>query len=157
VQITDLSRSAPFGTARTPVWGKGAWIAPESRPDTCYGTVGPTDDVWAAVRLIYFVRSRGEDLEDRGQLAESGLAQMFNGLLGPVFGPPERRPAASDLLEHGLRRPHLIPGLADGSKPLVKGRASFLNARERKHPGAQVPAQFWDDVSWTAGPEGGDG
>lgn len=149
VQITDLSRSAPFGTARTPIGGTGAWVPRESRPDTCYGTVGPTDDVWAAVRLIYFVRSRGEDLEDFGKLAESGLAQMFNGLLGQVFGPPEGRPTASDLIEYGLRRPHLLPSVADGSKPLISGRASFLLARERKHPTVGVPPEFLDDIAWT--------
>ncbi len=149
VQITDFSRSAPFGTVRTPLPGSSAWISRESRPDTCYGTVGPTDDVWAAIRLIYFVRSRGQDLEDFGKLAEIGLAQMFNGLLGPVFGPPEERPTASDLIEHGLRRPHLLPSLVDGSRPLITGRRSFLSARERKHPGAQVPADFWDDITWT--------
>jgi len=149
VQITDLSRSAPFGTARTPIGGTGAWVSRESRPDTCYGTVGPTDDVWAAVRLIYFVRSRGEDLEDFGKLGESGLAQMFNGLLGAVFGPPEGRPTASDLIEYGLRRPHLLPSLVDGSKPLISGRTGFLVARERKHPTAQVPSEFLDDITWT--------
>jgi hypothetical protein len=150
VQITDLSRSAPFGTARTPVGGTGAWVPRESRQDTCYGTVGPADDVWAAIRLIYFVRSRGEILEDFGKLADSGLAPMFNGLLGHVFGPPEGRPTASDLLEHGLRRPHLIPSPAGASRSLVKGRESFLLARARKHPAAPVPAEFWDDISWTA-------
>jgi serine/threonine protein kinase len=150
VQITDLSRSAPFGTARTPIAGPAAWVPRESRPDTCYGTVGPTDDVWAAIRLFYFVRSRGEDLEDFGKLAQSGLAQMFNGLLGHVFGPPEGRPTASDLMEYGLGRPHLIPSLADGSKPLIDGRKSFLLARERKHPAAVVPAEFLDDIAWTS-------
>jgi serine/threonine protein kinase len=149
VQITDFSRSAPFGTVRTPLGGSQAWVARESRPDTCYGTVGPADDVWAAVRLIYFVRSRGQHLEDFGKLAEIGLAQMFNGLLGYVFGPPEERPTASDLIQYGLRRPHLLPSLVDSSKPLIKGRTSFLNARQRKHPGAQVPADFWDDITWT--------
>ena len=149
VQITDFSRTAPFGTVRTPLGGSWAWVARESRPDTCYGTVGPRDDLWAAVRLIYFVRSRGQDLEDFSKLAEVGLAQMFNGLLGPVFGPPEERPTASDLIEYGLRRPHLLPSLVDSSKPLIRGRMSFLNARERKHPGAPVPADFWDDITWT--------
>ncbi len=163
VQITDLSRSAPFGTARTPVRWTGAWVPRESRPGTCYGTVGPTDDVWAAVRLIYFVHSRGEDLDDLGKLAETGLAQMFNGLLAPVFGPPEGRPTASDLIEYGLRRPYLIPSLTDGSGPLITGRQRFLQARERKHPGAQVPGDFLDDITWngsrrgTAGPGGGAG
>jgi len=119
--------------------------------------------VWAAVRLIYFVRSRGEDLDDLDKLTETGLAQMFNGLLGRVFGPPESRPTASDLIQYGLRRPHLTPSLADGSKPLIKGRRSFLGARARKHPGAEVPAEFWDDISWTrsrwatASPADGDG
>lgn len=149
VQITDFSRSAPFGTVRTPLGGSWAWVARESRPDTCYGTVGSADDVWAAVRLIYFVRSRGQDLEDFSKLAEVGLAQMFNGLLGPVFGPPEERPTASDLIEYGLRRPHLLPSLVDSSKPLIKGRLSFLEARERRNPGAQVPVDFWDDITWT--------
>jgi len=151
VQITDFSRSAPFGTARTPLAGSPAWIARESRPDTCYGIVGPADDVWAAVRLIYFVRSRGQNLEDFGKLAEIGLAQMFNGLLKAVFGPPEERPTASDLIEDGLRRPHLLPSLPDGSKPLIRGRRRFMEAREHKHPGARVPADFWDDITWARG------
>jgi serine/threonine protein kinase len=149
VQITDFSRSALFGTARTPLGGTSAWIPRESRPETCYGMVGPGDDVWAVVRLIYFVRSRGEDLDDLGKLAESGLAQMFNGLLASVFGPPEARPSASDLSEYGLRRPYLIPSLTDRSKPLIQGREIFLRARERKHPTAQVPKEFLDDITWT--------
>jgi hypothetical protein len=148
-QITDFSRSAPFGTARTPAGGSWAWVPWESRPDTCYGTVGSADDVWAAARLIYFVRSRGEDLDDLGKLADSGLTQMFNGLLERVFAPPEERPTASDLIQDGLRRPRLIPRLADGGKPLINGRGSFLSARVRKHPDAQVPAEFWDDITWT--------
>ena len=162
VQITDLSRSAPLGTARTPVVGSGAWIPRESRPDTCYGMVGSTDDMWAAARLIYFVRSRGEDLEDPGMLAESGLAELFNGLLAQVFAPPENRPTASDLIQYGLRRPHLVPSLVDASKPLAAGRASFLRARELKHPAARVPEKFWDDITWTRSrwetpsPQGGD-
>jgi serine/threonine protein kinase len=149
VMIMDFSRCAPFGTARTPVAGAGGWVPRESRPDTCYGTIGPTDDVWAAVRLIYFVRSHGEDLQDLGGLAELGLDQMFNGMLGHVFGPPEGRPTARELIEYGLRRSHIIPSLADGSKPLIGGRKRFLHARERKHPGAPVPGEFLDDLTWT--------
>ncbi|HEX4832667.1 MAG TPA: serine/threonine-protein kinase [Trebonia sp.] len=146
VQLGDLSRSAPFGAARTPVGGSWAWVAPESRPDSCYGTVGPGDDLWAAVRLLYFVRSRGKSLENRGQLAEAGLAQLFNGMLDAVFGPPEGRPTARDLVEHGLRRHHILPSVEDASKRLVQGRASFLNARARLHPDAPVPPDFWDDI-----------
>lgn len=154
VQITDFSRSAPFGTARTPLSGSQAWISQESRPERCYGTVGPADDVWAAARLAYFVRSRGRDLEEFSKLEEIGLAQMFNGMLRAVFGPPEERPTASDLITSGLRRPHLLPSLTDGSKPLIKGRMSFLNARDHKRPGAQVPADFWDDITWTRSRQG---
>jgi serine/threonine protein kinase len=151
VRITDFSRSAPFGSIRTPVAGSWAWVPRESRPDTCYGIVGPSDDIWAAARLLYFVRSRGEDLEDIGKLAEHGLTQMFGGVLEKVFGPPESRPAARDLVEHGLRRHHILPSLHDGSKRLVQGRASFLNARARIHPDVPVPPDFWDDVVWGAG------
>jgi serine/threonine protein kinase len=149
VRITDFSRSAPFGSARTPLAGSWAWVPRESRPDTCFGLVGPTDDTWAAARLIYFVRSRGKDLEDIGKLTEHGLSQMFNGLLEKVFGPPEDRPTARDLVQHGLRRHHILPSLGgDGGKRLIQGRASFLNARARAHPGAPVPQDFWDDVTW---------
>jgi serine/threonine protein kinase len=149
VRIADFSRSAPFGSVRTPLAGSWAWVPRESRPETCYGTVGPTDDVWAAARLIYFVRSRGKDLEDLGKLGEHGVSQMFNGLLEKVFGPPEDRPTAPDLVEHGLRRHHILPGLQDdGGKRLVQGRMRFLNARARVHPDAPVPLDFWDDVIW---------
>lgn len=152
VLITDFSRSAPFGTARTPVTGlPWAWVPLESRPDTTFGVVGPTDDVWAAVRLIYFVRSRGEDLDDYGKLVETGLAQMFNGLLERVFTHPDGRPTAGDLLQHGLGRAHLLPSLPDGAREVIEGREAFLRARERKHPGSPVPAGFWDDLAWKLG------
>jgi serine/threonine protein kinase len=158
VRIMDFSRSAPFGAVRTPVSGSWAWVPRESRPDTCYGLVGPTDDLWAAARLLYYVRSRGKDLEDKGKLAEHGLSQMFNGLLERVFGPPEERPTARALVEHGLRRHHILPSVQEGSKRLIQGRASFLNARERLHPDAPLPGDFWDDITWAAGgPQGGAG
>jgi serine/threonine protein kinase len=151
VRLTDFSRSAPFGAARVPVGGSMAWVAPESRPDTCFGLVGPRDDVWAAARLLYFVRSRGQNLENRAQLAEIGLAQMFNGMLERVFGPPEDRPTARDLVEHGLRRRHILPSVEDGGKRLIQGRASFLNARARLRPDAPIPVDFWDDIIWARG------
>jgi hypothetical protein len=148
VQITDFSRSVPFGMARTPLTGSRLWVSLESRPEGCTGTVGPTDDVWAAVRLIYFARSRGKDLTDLAELEESGLGQMFNGVLPHVFSPPDSRPTAIDLIEYGLRRPHLVPSMPDISMQLRGRRAVFLNARAGKHPQAPVPDGFWDDVSW---------
>jgi hypothetical protein len=164
VQITDFSRSAPFGSIRLPMAGSWSWVPRESRPDTCYGLVGPTDDIWAAARLIYFVRSRGKDLEDIAKLTEHGLSQMFNGLLEQVFVPPEGRPTARDLVEHGLRRHHLLPSLRDdGGQRLIRGRERFLEVRGRAHPGASLPPGFWDDISWARGgrgagdPQGGHG
>jgi serine/threonine protein kinase len=164
VQITDFSRSAPFGIARTPLRGPEAWTSPESRPETCSGMVGPTDDMWGAVRLLYFVRSNGNILTHRDQLAEFGLAETFSGMLGRVIGPPEGRPTARDLIVDGMRRPHLLPGVVDSRKSLIAGRAKFLNARGRKYRdglGPPVPEGFWDDVVWpparreATGPSGG--
>jgi serine/threonine protein kinase len=151
VQITDFSRSAPFGIARTPLRGAEAWISPESRPDSCSGIVGPTDDVWGAVRLLYYVRSNGSPLTHRGQLADFGLAETFSGMLDKVIGPPEGRPTARDLIVDGLRRRYLLPGVVDSRKPLITGREKFLNARARKYRDGQrpaVPEAFWDDVVW---------
>jgi len=163
VQITDFSRSAPFGIARTPLRGPEAWIAPESRPETCSGIVAPTDDVWGAVRLLYYVRSNGNILTHRDQLAELGLAEAFSGMLDKVIGPPEGRPTARDLIVDGMRRPYLLPAVVDSRKSLVAGRAKFLNARGRKYRdgrGPSVTEDFWDDVVWppahreTSGPSG---
>jgi hypothetical protein len=149
--ITGFSRSAPFGSPRTPMTGSPKWVARESRPDTCYGLVGATDDMWAAARLLYFVRSRGKDLEDVGKLGEVGLTQLFNGMLEKVFGPPEGRPTVRELVEHGLRKHLLLPSLEDSGKRLLQGRESFLKARARLHPAASCPADFWDDITWTRG------
>jgi hypothetical protein len=152
VLITDFSRSAPFGTARTPITGlPWGWVSLESRPDTSFGVVGPTDDIWAAARLIYFVRSRGENLDDTSKLAETGLAQMFNGWLERVFDHPDVRPTANDLLQHGLGRAHELPSLPASANEVIEGRKAFLRARDRKHPGAHVPEGFWDDLAWTTG------
>jgi serine/threonine protein kinase len=148
VQITDFSHSMPFGVARTPMTGARNWVAPESRPDMCYGVAGPSDDVWAAARLIFYFRTGGQDIEDRADLDKHNLAQLFNGLLPHVIGPPENRPTASDLIEYGLRQPHLVPSLKDLSMQLRGRRASFLNAREVKYPGAEIPDGFMDDVIW---------
>jgi serine/threonine protein kinase len=165
VQITDFSRSALFGTARTPLTGDSEWIARESRAGTYYGAVGSSDDIWAAVRLMYFVRSQGEKLDDPAKLKASDLSPMFNGLLEYVLQPPEVRPTANDLVIHGLRRPHLVPSLADGKQALVSGRENFLHGpRYQKHPSQEIPVEFWDDIAdswkrslWEAGGPGGSG
>jgi hypothetical protein len=163
VQITDFSRCVPFGMPRTPMAGSTDWVAWESRPDTCYGSVGPADDVWAAIRLIYFFRTKGEHLRNPPEeLERTGLDSMFSGVLSHVFGPPESRPTASDLLAYGLHRAYVIPSVPDLSMQLRGKRSSFLNARDAKHPGADIPDGFWEDVTWrrstwTTGGVGGAG
>ena len=154
VQITDFSRSTLFGVPRTPVTGSPDWIPREQRSRTLYGNVGPRDDVWAAGRLIFFVRNQGEELVNRSQLTDSGLDGLFGGLFGQVFGPPEGRPTASDLLEHGLHRRSPVPPAADGSARLIAGRGRFLEARQRRHHGAVVPRDFNADIDWMGEPGG---
>jgi serine/threonine protein kinase len=146
VQITDFSRSTLFGVPRTPVSGSKDWVAREQRYSTCYGRVGPTDDVWAAGRLIFFVSNQGQPLFDRGQLARHGLAESLN----PVFGPPEGRPTASDLL---VQRGISAPRAPDSGIRLRDGRRHFLEARDRRHPGVPRPPGIDDDI--TAGGPGG--
>jgi hypothetical protein len=148
VQIVDFSRSTVFGVPRTPVTGSPAWVPREQRPGTCYGTVGPRDDIWAAGKAIFFVRNHGEDLVHRAQIADSGLDRLFNTLFGRVFGPPEGRPTAWDLAEYGLRWRSPVPRAADGSARLIAGRERFLQARQRRHPGAPEPPGFNEDIDW---------
>lgn len=154
VQITDFSRSTVFGVPRTPVMGLPGWVPKEQRPRACYGMVGPRDDVWAAGRLIFFVRNQGEDLVDRRQITDSGLDEMFNGMFNAVIGPPEGRPTAWNLLEDGLKRRNPAPRVADGSAWLLAGRERFLEARQRMHPGAPEPPGFNDDIDWMGNPGG---
>ncbi len=149
VQITDFSQSTVFGVPRTPVAGPSEWVSREQRPGMFYGTVGPRDDIWAACRLIFFVRNQGEHLLDRGQIARSGLDLLFDGMFDQVFGPPEGRPTARELLEQGLKRRNPAPRAAGGSAGLIAGRERFLVARQRKHPGAPVPPEFNEDIDWT--------
>ena len=154
VLITDFSRSTVFGVPRTPVTGVPGWVPKEQRPSTVYGTVGPQDDVWAAGRLIFFVRNQGEDLIDRSQIADSGLDGMFSGMFNAVLGPPDSRPSAWNLLGDGLKRRSPAPRVADGSAWLTTGREHFLQARQRMHPGAAVPPGFNEDIDWMSNPGG---
>jgi serine/threonine protein kinase len=154
VQMTDFSRSTVFGVPRTPVTGLPGWVPKEQRPRTCYGMVGPRDDVWAAARLIFYVRDQGDDLVHRSQIADSGLDGMFSGLFDAAIGPPEGRPTAWNLLEDGLNRRSPAPRAADGSAWLVAGRERFLAARQRIHPDAPVPPGFNEDIDWMGNPRG---
>ena len=147
VQITDFSRSTVFGVPRTPVTGTPGWISREQRAGTAYGTVGPRDDMWVAGRLIFFVRNQGEDLTERGQIASSGLDELFGGLFNRVIGPPEGRPTAWDLLNDGLGRRAPVPHPADG-RTLIASRERFMLARQQRHPDAAEPPGFNHDLDW---------
>lgn len=138
-QITDFSLCTVFAVPRTPVTGSASWVPMEQRPGYAYGMVGDRDDIWAAGKLIFYVRNQGTDLAHRGQLADSGLHELLDG----VFGPPEDRPSASDLLVDRLGRRNPAPGATRRDVLLQAGRERFLRERERKHPGAFVPAQLY--------------
>jgi hypothetical protein len=71
-----------------------------------------------------------------------------------VLGPPEGRPTAWDLLEEGLRRRNPVRRAADSSA-LIAGRERFLQARQRRHPGAPEPPGFNEDIDWMGDPGGG--
>ena len=153
-QITNFSRSTVFGIPRTSMAGSSSWVANEQRPGAAYGTVGDRDDIWAAGRLIYYVRNQGAELLDRNQLAASGLHELLDG----VFGPPEGRPSASDLLVDRLSLRNPAPRANRGDAVLQEGRERFLRERRRKHPGASVPAEFYagTDDSSLPGPQSAD-
>ena len=136
VQITDFSLSTVFGAPREAVAGSPSWVAREQRPGSARGLVSDRDDIWAAGRLIFFAFNQGEELARRDQLADSGLAGPLEG----VFGPPEDRPTAAELLG---RMGGAVP-VADGAAEstwLREARQQFWEVRQRKHPGAAVPPE----------------
>jgi serine/threonine protein kinase len=151
VQITDFSLSTVFGAPRKAVMGPPDWVAREQRPGKVSGRVSERDDIWAAGRLIFFVRNQGEELADRGQIAASGLGDLLDG----VFGPPEGRPTATELLVNRLRRRNPVPrGAAAGSERLREGRRRFWDTRTRKHPTAPLPPEAAEDADGADGPAG---
>lgn len=150
VQITDFSRSTIFGTPRTELKGYDGWVPPEMRQDSCTGTVGPRDDIWAAGKLIFFVSNQGQDPKDRQGLAD--LDAMFNGMFNRVPDPVDKRPTARELLIDGLRKRVNVPSEARRSDRLKDGRASFLEVRERKRHGVATPSDFNADLDWIGGP-----
>jgi serine/threonine protein kinase len=130
VQITDFSLATVIGARREAI-GAPPWAAPEQRPGQGRGQVGAQDDVWAAGRLIHYVLT-GEELTDRRQLADwPGLGTLLAG----VFGPPEERPSARELLTRRLRESTPVPQGIGADPLLEEGRAQFYHQRARKHPG----------------------
>ena len=69
-QITDFSLCTVFGVPRQAI-GAPEWAGPEQRSGgKVSGLVTSRDDMHATARLIYYVRSQGEKLTRRDQLAE---------------------------------------------------------------------------------------
>jgi len=151
VQLADFSAATVFGASRTPGLGRLDWVAREQRPGETYGTVGPGDDIWAAGRLVFYVLTQGEELLDRDQLARLGLDQLLHG----VFGEPEGRPAADELLRRMGRR-DTAPRLQDNVR-LREGQRRFLAVRGRKHPGAPIPADLAERLADPGSPTGAKG
>jgi serine/threonine protein kinase len=128
-QITDFSLSTLIGAPREAI-GTLPWAAREQRPGHARAQVSAQDDIWAAGRLIFYIET-GEELADRGQLDER---PALRNLLTGVFGPPEDRPSARELLRR-LDEECPVPRALGGHSPLDAGRERFYVVRARKHPG----------------------
>ena len=129
VQITDFSQATVIGAPRT-VIGAPPWAAPEQRDDHVGGEVSGKDDIWAAGRLIFYVRT-GEQLTAKGQLTDwPALVSLLDG----VFGPPEDRPTAAEMLVGRLGEASPVPRGVDPDRKLEEGRRRFYAVRARKHP-----------------------
>jgi serine/threonine protein kinase len=133
-QITDFSLATVFGVPREPI-GPADWVAPEQRPGVkAGGLVAARDDMHAVGRLIYYVRSQGEQLQNVSQLT----GEAFEDLI-PFFGPPNGRPTARALL---ARRPEVgdpIPRGFSRDARLKGGYERFDFWRQDKHPGISGP------------------
>jgi serine/threonine protein kinase len=134
VQITDFSLATVVGAPRT-VAGRPPWASPEQQIGRGSGSVTNRDDIWAAGHLLYLVVT-GDRLTQTNQLARS---PDLESLLGGVFGPPDHRPSALDLLKRLPAQDPVPRGI--GGDPLKAGRDRFFAIRAEKHPGA-TPARY---------------
>ncbi len=150
VLITDFSRSTIFGAPRSELKEYEGWVPPELRSGSCSGTAGPRDDLWAASRLIFYVRNQGDETASYSQIAD--LEVMFGGMFNRMLGLADNRPTAREVLEDGLGQAVNVPSAAQRSDRLKAGREKFLNVRRRKHPDASTPGDFDADLDWMDGP-----
>lgn len=131
-QITDFSLCTVFGVPRTPA-GDPEWAALEQRPGgEVTGVVSQHDDMYGAGRLIYYARTQNTKLIDRGLLGPADLEH-----LNSLFGPPDGRLSATDLLK-ALRVAGPAPART-GFPSLAEGHKRFDAARRGKHPHLAVP------------------
>jgi hypothetical protein len=137
-QITDFSMSTVIGAPREAI-GTPPWAAREQRPGYAHGRVSAQDDIWAAGRLVFYIHTQ-EELADRSQIDER---PTLKNLLAGVFGPPEDRPTARDLLSR-LNEECPVPRAVDGHSRLDAGRKRFYAVRASKHPGVAAAADGGD-------------
>jgi serine/threonine protein kinase len=150
--ITDFSVCTVFGTMRTPVPGFPAWVPKEQRSGAANGRVGQRDDIWAAAQLIFYAHTHGQEYVSRDQLVASGLGGQLVQALAWAFSPlTADRPTASELLAF-LGSPDPSPQGFTAGPSLIKGRASFLAARNLKHHKdpvqVLVPPDLDEDLEW---------
>ena len=133
-QITDFSLGTVFGVPREAI-GPADWVGPEQRPGKkVSGLVTEHDDMHAAGRLIYYVRSQGEQLQSKSQLAVEAYAD-----LDPFFDQPDRRPTARELLASRLGAGDPVPRGFGGYEWLKDGYERFDFWRQDKHPDISGP------------------
>ena len=128
-QVTDFSLATVIGAPRE-VIGTPPWAAREQRSGTADGWVSAQDDIWAAGKLIFYMSTR-QELTDRSQIEDR---PALKNLLADVFGPPEDRPTARDLLRR-LNEDCPVPRSLDSHSWLNAGHRSFYAVRASKHPG----------------------
>ena len=138
-QITVFSGCSVFGAPRSTSGWAGEAGTPQKPGRAASGLVTSRDDIYAAGLLIYYVRSQG----DSRRPSASQLSALGLGVMEPVFGPPEQRPTARELLA-SLGQPGPVPRRAS---PLEDGYSRFEFWREKKSPGREFPADPRDALA----------
>ena len=127
-QITDFSLCTVFGTPEQAI-GPSGWEGSEQQPGgETKKLVTRADDIFAAGRLMYYARSKGESLRNRDHLAD----------LSPLFGPSESRPTARELLSARPGAGDLVSPATDPDPRFERGCESFEFWRQEKVNWPQV-------------------
>jgi serine/threonine protein kinase len=140
-QITDFSLCTVFGAPRNPMRLLTEAARKQLSDGKARGLVTSRDDMYAAGLLIYYMRSQGDTSQpSTGKLTEMGLTKLAS-----LFGPPEGRLTASELLRSYLDEANPVPRRAGHSARLADGAASFEFWWAKKNPGRSFPADPCDD------------
>jgi hypothetical protein len=125
-QITDFSTCTVFGAPRTAARPGGA----------ADDLVTARDDMYTAGLLIYYVRVQGEG----SRPTEEKLAALGLTHLAPLFGPPEGRPTAAEVLTSHIGAADPVPRRARIGVRLADGYSRFGFWWEKKNPERSFPA-----------------